>query len=169
MGLQVDAQNWLGDLYDRHGAGVYRYLAVLLGRKEDAEDVMQTIFVKLARNPDRLGGILDPQAYLFAAARNEGMSLLRKRSRKEKREVELEAADYLIDRNNPSASQDELQELNRALQRLSPEQRETVALHTFEAMTFDEIGRLFGLSVNTVVSRYRLGLKKLKKVWKREQ
>ena len=53
MGLREDTQNWLADLYDRHGAGVYRYLVVLLGRKEDAEDVMQTIFVKLARHPER--------------------------------------------------------------------------------------------------------------------
>jgi len=52
--------------------------------------------------------------------------------------------------------------LSLALARLPEEQREVIVLKFFEELTLKEIAAVCGLSLNTVASRYRYGLSKLK-------
>jgi RNA polymerase sigma-70 factor (ECF subfamily) len=54
--------------------------------------------------------------------------------------------------------------VREALQALPEEQREVVVLKVYDQLTFAEIGRTVRASVNTVASRYRYGLQKLRKV-----
>ena len=59
--------------------------------------------------------------------------------------------------------QDERQKaILRAVDRLPPEQKEVLTLKIWGELTFDEIGRTLDLSLNTVASRYRYALQKLK-------
>jgi RNA polymerase sigma-70 factor, ECF subfamily len=154
----------LAELYDGHGAGLYRYALVLVGREKDAEDVVQNVFARLAAQDGHLAGIRDARAYLFRAVRNEAASWLRDRLRR--RETCLQTADYLVSAG-PKVSDDRRRRLGRALDRLPAEQREAVALHAFEGMTFAEVGGLLGESPNTVASRYRLAVARLTE-WLRE-
>ncbi len=68
-------------LYDQQGEAVYRYLLGTLGRREDAEDAMQTIWYQLARRSTRLLRVEDLPAYLWTAARNQARSIFRSRGR----------------------------------------------------------------------------------------
>lgn len=52
--------------------------------------------------------------------------------------------------------------IREALTDLPPEQREVVVLKVWQGRTFDEIGRLLGISPNTASSRYRYALEKLR-------
>ena len=54
------------------------------------------------------------------------------------------------------------QAILRAVDRLPPEQKEVLTLKIWGELTFDEIGRTLDLSLNTVASRYRYALQKLK-------
>ena len=58
-------------LYEKHGIALYRYLLGMLGRPEDAEDVLQTVWTRLV---DRIERVRDPAAYLWRMARNEGLA-----------------------------------------------------------------------------------------------
>ena len=155
----------LAELYDGHGAGLYRYALVLVGREKDAEDVVHNVFARLAAQNGQLEGIRDARPYLFRAVRNEAASALRSRLRR--RETSLEAADYLVSAG-PMVSDERKRRLSRALDRLPAEQREAVALHAFEGLTFAEVGGLLGESPNTVASRYRLAVARLTE-WLREE
>lgn len=57
---------------------------------------------------------------------------------------------------------DEQLGLERGIQLLTPEQRETVHLHVFDGLTFKEIAESSGASLNTVAARYRYALAKLR-------
>jgi RNA polymerase sigma factor (sigma-70 family) len=57
---------------------------------------------------------------------------------------------------------DERLGLERGIQLLTPEQRETVHLHVFDGLTFKEIAEISGASLNTVAARYRYALAKLR-------
>ena len=72
-------REWLGALYDRHAAGLYRYAVMILADTEGAADAVQQVFTRLADRRDR------PEIeanYLRRAIRNECFSMLRDRRRK---------------------------------------------------------------------------------------
>ncbi len=61
----------LEEIYDAHGDALYRYLTLKLGSAQDAEDVLQEVFVRLARYADRRRFLRDPKAFAFRCAHNE--------------------------------------------------------------------------------------------------
>lgn len=165
---EADAEQHLGKNYDTYGIRLYRYALVLVQRQRDAEDVVQNVFVRLAGRTDGdLPEMRNVSAYLFQAVRNEAASCLRRRRRSRARETDLGAAEYLVGANGVPADDGRRRRIAHALGRLGPEQREVVALHAFEGLTFAEIAALLGHSPHTVASRYRLGVAKLAR-WLRE-
>lgn len=146
----------LDDLYDAYGDALYRYLTLKLGSAQDAEDVLQETFVRLARYGDRWSFIRDPQAFAFRCAHNEANRYWKKRLRHRDREAAFrpELAGLLFQ------GPDEASEirLGEALAGLSAEQREAVVLKDFEGLTFRAIGAACGVSTHTAASRYRYGM-----------
>ena len=150
-------------LYDRFGAALYRYALMILGRHDAAEDAVQQVFLALVRTRDVR--MREPEHYLRRAVRNACYSRLRSPA--------LVAADVILIRAVPlleararsagrtTESQDRLA-LESAIARLPPEQREVLHLHAFEGMTFKEVAEATGDPPNTVASRYRYAIEKLK-------
>ena len=97
-------------------------------------------------------------AYVYRIARNEASSFisLRKRERKVK---SLDESWLVV----PEDKLNELaEELQAVLARLPQQQREVIVMKIYRQKTFIEIARLLGLSQNTVASRYRYGMEKLR-------
>jgi RNA polymerase sigma-70 factor (ECF subfamily) len=142
-------------VYDRYAPALYRLLNAILGSSADAEDALQEVFVRLAtaRNPK----IQDLRAYLFVAARHQALGMLRRR----KRETPLDEAAWenVAGEDEPEAGHSQWTAL---LVRLPVEQREVIALKIWEQMTFAEIAEVVKASPNTVMSRYRYGIEKLR-------
>ncbi len=59
-----------GLLYERYAGRLFAAAIVMLGRREDAEDVVQEVFLAMVRSRRRLSEIEDLTAYLFAALRH---------------------------------------------------------------------------------------------------
>src|SRR5712675_1133302 len=133
-------EEWIGRLYDRHGAGLYRYASMVLADPAGAADVIQIVFVALLRR--RSAPEFD-ERYLRRAVRNECFSALRKRQRDVLAGALplLEAVDAAGDRP------DERLAIEQALRELPPDQREVVHLKVFEGMTFQEIADLTDESI----------------------
>lgn len=150
------------ELYDRYGEKMYHYLALRLGSIQDAEDVLQETFCRLARYSMRWAFVRDPKAFVFTALRNEANRFLARRARR--RTVGIsDAGDrdrlaFVMDDPADVPSTD----LARALAGLPDEQREVVVLKIFQDFSFKEIASLCGLSINTAASRYRYGIEKLR-------
>jgi RNA polymerase sigma-70 factor, ECF subfamily len=145
----------LADLYDEHGARLYRYAHVLLTDAGAAEDAVQEAFCQLARAARRDPGLVSV-AYLTTIVRNECLSALRRR----RRQPVLAAP--LLERQAPGSSEEERLLLESALRALPTEQREVIYLKVFEGLTFHEIGERCGVSQNTAASRYRYALTALR-------
>ena len=148
-------EEWIGRLYDRYGAALYRYAVMVLADPAGAADVVQTVFVALLRG--RATPEFD-ERYLRRAVRNECFSALRRR----RRDVLASAGPILETVSAESDRPEERLALEQALRELPPEQREAVHLKVFEGMTFQEIADVTGESINTVASRYRYGIEKLR-------
>ena len=148
-------EDWIGPLYDRYGAALYRYAVMVLADPAGAADVVQIVFVSLLRR--RAAPDFD-ERYLRRAVRNECFSALRKR----RRDVLAAAGPILETVSAESDRPEERLALEQALHELPPDQREVVHLKVFEGMTFQEIADVTGESINTVASRYRYAIEKLR-------
>ena len=97
----------------------------------------------------------DKKAYLFGCVRN---AILNERKRLERNRPLDESAWF----SPPDQDYAGEQNLRRALAALPDDQRQVVVLHVWGELTFAQIGDLLGVSANTVASRYRYALGKLR-------
>jgi RNA polymerase sigma-70 factor (ECF subfamily) len=139
------------------------YLGVRLGSRQDAEDVLQETFVRLARNRRKLGLVENLAAYVFTIARNEANRLFERRKRNPAGPGKI-AAERLFDESwSDDVAQRETAELvERALCDLPPKEREVVELKTYAGLTFREIAEVTGSPQGTVATRYRTALEHLR-------
>jgi len=149
-------------LYDEQGEAVYRYLLGTLGRREDAEDALQAVWLELARRAASSWRPRDPAAYLWSAARNRARSEFRARARRRSRAGGVQDPDLLPAAANPGVAPDKLNDLRAALAGLPFRQRELAVLVGIEALTLREAAERLGIPRGTAASRYRTALAKMR-------
>ena len=121
-----------------------------------AEDCIQEAIVGVIRSASRP---LNLSAYVATAVRNEAFRQARRSARLPP------SAQTWLEPVDPAPALEDRQaarELCGLLSRLEPETREAIVLHLNAGMTFREIALHTGQSINTVASRYRRGLSKIR-------
>jgi RNA polymerase sigma-70 factor (ECF subfamily) len=148
-------------LYDRLATRLFNTARTLASSAADAEDVVQDVFVELARSRERLAGVVDLEAYVFTMLRH-AVSRRRRRFAIDRKAVGRIAEERLRvgDSRDPAAFPDD--ELAAAVAALPVEQREVIALKIDGGLTFAEIAAVMQTSLNTAASRYRYALEKLR-------
>jgi len=125
----------------------------------DAEDIVQDAFVKFWRRNHNVQN----RALLYATVRSTALDLIRRDSRRARREREA-IADLEQAVEPEFRTEDESQRaLAMAMERLPNEQREVLVMKIWNELSFAEIGQALGISQNTAASRYRYALRALKK------
>jgi RNA polymerase sigma-70 factor, ECF subfamily len=142
-------------LYRQYGAALVVFASAITGERSRAQDAVHQVFVKLIED-DKLAQAKDKKAYLFACVRNAALNEGKILSRN----VPMEGDSAWFS----SPGRDLAQEihLRRALGELPDDQREAIVLHIWGEFTFEQIGQLLNLNSNTVASRYRYGLARLR-------
>ena len=141
-------------LYQRHGAALAAYACSFGLDHASAEDVVQQLFLKLLKEKHLVPRT--PLAYLYGATRNACLNRRRDRGR----ETDLEPVESWF--THSGGSPDEVLSIQNALKELPPEQRETVFLKVWSGMTLQEIAEATATPLNTVASRFRYALEKLR-------
>jgi RNA polymerase sigma-70 factor, ECF subfamily len=141
-------------MYEKHGAALAAYACSFGLDHASAEDVVQQLFVKMLGKKVFVPPA--PLAYLHRATRNASLNLRRDR----RRETDLNEAETWFVR--PGGNRNDILPLQRALKELPDEQRETVFLKVWAGMTLLEIAEATETPLNTVASRYRYALEKLR-------
>lgn len=143
--------------FEQHGRQVFRTAYRITGNVEDAEDVLQTVFLNTLRRgrEQTQGGHLGrtPGSYLARSAVNGALDVLRRR--RAGLDSDTDAVGEMPDTASPGAAQKVWQEelrvrLRAALSTLSPNWAEIVALRYFEDLSNVEIAELLGTSASTV-------------------
>jgi RNA polymerase sigma-70 factor (ECF subfamily) len=157
----------LESLFREHYDQIYRTAYRVTGSGSDAEDVLQTVFLRLARREDGLDLSPSPGAYLHRAAINASLDLVRSRASAKPVSLEdVEAELKTSDAFSPAA-QHEDRELRRLIQqavsRLGTTAAEMFVLRYFEGYGNREIAEMLGTSqmvVGVVLHRARTRLRK---------
>jgi RNA polymerase sigma-70 factor (ECF subfamily) len=163
-------------MFEAHSERVYRAAYRITGDTADAEDVLQTVFLRLARRDQKTGEPLagDPAVgYFYRSAVNAALDIVRSRQRAGW--APLEAVDSIDHAVGGPAGRAEfepekehrLKQLRKALRlaisRLSPRSAEIFSLRYFEGMSYHQIAETTGHSsglVAVLLHRTRARLKK---------
>ncbi len=130
---------------------------------ETAEDCLQDVFVSLVSDGCRIRSNL--KGYLLSSVVNRARGHLRRRHAQSNCQVNMQT--QRIDVTDPAhvlADDDQMKTVTRALEKLSSEQREIIVLRLQGDMKFRQIAIMLDMSINTVQSRYRYGMEKLRQL-----
>jgi RNA polymerase sigma-70 factor, ECF subfamily len=150
-------------LYDAHAQALFAFLLNFTRNEADTRDLLQELFVKLARNPGLLNGVREERAFLIRLAHNLAIDFMRRRATREKNYDQLAAETVIFFAPSPDPDEQAFREsLSQALGQLPADQRAVLHLKLWEGMTFEQIAEALDISPNTAASRYRYGLDKLR-------
>jgi len=151
----------LSCIYAKYLDGLLTLAMGLLNDPNEAEDVVQDVFVSFVKSAKtfKLRGSL--KAYLATSVINR----VRDRIRKRNRSLDPDRLKADEDWRGPDQSliySEQWQRLVRMLGELPYEQREVVLLRLKNEMKFREIARIQNVSIHTAMARYKRGLNRLK-------
>jgi RNA polymerase sigma-70 factor (ECF subfamily) len=136
-----------------------------LKQDEDAEEIVQEVFVKIWESRSKIDIYASFESFLFTIAYNSTISLLRKRMSENKSREYLKSLQQ-IDSEDQVIDEIRFKELNHQihslLEQLTPRQREIFLLSREDGLTHKEIAEKLDISENTVNNHLVTILKFLK-------
>ncbi|MFZ2640033.1 MAG: sigma-70 family RNA polymerase sigma factor [Verrucomicrobiia bacterium] len=159
----MPADTELERLYDSHAQALFAFLLNFTRNEADTRDVLQELFLKLARQPALLDGVRDERAFLIRLAHNAAIDLMRRRTTRQRNYDQLAAESLQLFESAASPDEQAFRDtLTAALGKLPPDQRAVAHLKLWEGWTFEEIAERLGIPPNTAASRYRYAIDKLR-------
>lgn len=157
----VEAYNLLVSRWEKR---VYNYLLRLTRNREDALDLTQDVFLKAYQNLRKLDDPGRFAPWLYRIAHNEAYSMFRKRRpESDVEEIEPARLEAALAAGASEVFPIELGlAVSKALDRLSPDQREAVVLKIYQGFKFEEMSEILSCPVSTVKSRVYSALELLK-------
>jgi RNA polymerase sigma-70 factor (ECF subfamily) len=136
------------ELYERHYEAVFRAALRVTGRPSDAEDVLQTVFLRVLARGGDVEEVAQPGAYYRRAAVNAALDVLRRR--------ELHAESAYDDLAPHAAVQPPMllkEQLRRAIAAVDSDDASLFLLRHVEGLSIDELAGMFQIEKNNVAVR----------------
>lgn len=147
-------------LVDRYKEKLYRLLMRLLQVHEDADDALQTTFIRLWEKHAQFKAESSLYTWLYRVASNEALMLLRKRKK-----LPMDDADeFLADAQGPEPQLDgdkASRLLLESLDTLPPRQRTVFCLRYFEEIPYHEMAAMLDVSEGALKASYHHAVKKI--------
>ncbi|AEL28520.1 RNA polymerase sigma factor [Cyclobacterium marinum] len=140
-------------IYNRYCQKLYRFVFRYLKQKEDAEGIVQEVFIKVWETREKIDLYQSFDSFLFTIAYNATISLLRKRMTVSKskeflrNDQEISSSDYIINEIHYKELKANVEQL---LSQLTPRQQEIYRLSRENGFNHAEIAQKLGISCNTV-------------------
>jgi RNA polymerase sigma-70 factor (ECF subfamily) len=152
-----DAQELVAGLVATHGAQLQRFLLARVANVADVLDIAQEVYLRMLRVPN-IESIRSPEAYLFTVAKHVVQqhtlkALATPRSVELTQMLSSPAATVAVDPMLELDAQQCLEQLEEALEELSPKARATFILHRRDGLSIEEIGVRLGIS-RPMVKKY---------------
>ncbi len=152
-------QDAFSEFYEKTKTAVYGFALSLLRNTYDAEDVMQSTYVNIYRTATQYQKQGKPMAWVLTIVKN----LCFEKMRKTKHEIDSsELGDYSASYTEEMSVDDKLL-IEFSLNKLKPNERKIVILHTVSGLKHREIANLLDMPLGTVLSLYQRAIAKTKK------
>ena len=155
----------LRQIYEKYIDDLLRVATSLLYDIKAAEDCLHDVFVNFAGSVDELRACRDIKKYLVSCVANRARDMLRRKAKQSNCQAEQPVSPEIsYNPVNQLITAEESARVFSSLTELPYQQREVFVLHVQGGLKFREIAGLLDVSVNTVQSRYRYGIQKLREV-----
>jgi RNA polymerase sigma-70 factor (ECF subfamily) len=160
-------QDWLSPdfeaLFREHSPMVYRTARAVTGNAEDADDILQTVFVRVIRQEYSGQLAKNPRAYLYRTAVNLSLDVLRSRRRRTFTD-ELDEMEATASGRDSLFDEDLHRRLDDALAELNPAEAQILLLRYVHDYSDAEISKLLGTSRGAIAVRLFRLRARLKKI-----
>lgn len=152
----------LDTMVRRYERQVFKVAVRMLGNRDEAADVTQTVFMKAFENLHKYDGKRKFFSWIYRIAINESINQLKRR----KKAVELqEHLGVSSDRPDDQFESDQMSsDLRWALARLTRDQRTVIVLRHFVEHSYDEIADVLDIEPKTVKSRLYTARQKMRDI-----
>ena len=154
-----------GLLLGRYRDAHIRFATRMLGNRDDADEALQSAFVRAFRSlakcaePERFG------AWLYRIVVNECRTLAARRAHRERSLVrDVAALGAVVEQDDPVGSDALREEIQYALESLSPEHREAFVLKHVEDLSYEEMAEVTGAGVSALKMRVKRACQRLQEL-----
>jgi len=140
-------------IYERYFKRLYGFVLKFIKQKEDAEEIVQEVFVKIWESRNKIDAYSSFESFLFTVAYNASLNRLRKKTNETKYIEHLKSLQQI---NNSPDLIDEIyfneltSRVQSLLNELTPRQKEIFLMSREKGISHDEIAEKLDISVNTV-------------------
>ncbi len=141
-----------------------RHAFFRLGSREEAEDVVQEVMIRMYQQKERMQHIEQATSYVFRMVFNTCLDRLRKKNRNNFEQMNGKET-LMPDSSNRETeiiAREEFLRVNQLLNSIPSEQAEVLRLRIVDEMSFVEIAEIMKLPVTTIKSRFSYGIDKLR-------
>ena len=146
--------NALNELHEKYHKLFYSIAFSILKNKEDSEDVVQIVFLKIFQTDKDKLPTANEASWLYSLTKNETLNYLRKK----KQEVNIDEIYYMSEEDNELNKIIDNDSYNRIITKLDKQAQEIVSLKILSNMSFREISLLLNMPMGTVQWKYYTSL-----------
>ena len=155
----------LRGIYEKYKNDLLALAIALSNDKTLAEDIVHDVFVSFAKQSRSLRLHSSLKSYLATAVANRVRNLKRAKAEQTVALADIDIADLRLKGPAQTVLSAELSSrIGSAMAQLPYDQREVIMLHLHSGLKFKQIAKSHQVSVNTIQSRYRYGLDKLRSI-----
>ncbi len=158
-----DDQQAFRELFDLYHSWLFTVAYTIVHSHEDAEEILEDVFVKIWEIRDRYHQIDNIETYLYVAIKNKSYDLLRKQAKFHHIDIEedLIELDFMESPEDTFLYQELNAKIEDSIQRLPPKCKEIYLLIKESGNSYKETARILEVSQKTVESQMRIAIKRI--------
>ena len=139
---------------------LYWHIRRMLVDHEDANDVVQNVFIKVWKNLDNFRADSELYTWLYRIATNESITYLEQK--KKRIHLDIEEVGSQLEANSDGFEGDKIQlKLQQAISQLPEKQRSVFLLKYYEEMTYEDMSKIFNTSTGALKASFHHAVKKI--------
>lgn len=158
IGIKDNNELAFNKLYEKYRKLVYAVTFSILKNKENSEDLVQNVFIKLWKMEKDKLPTNNEASWLYSITKNETLNFLRSK----KEEINIDEIYYIANEDKELNEIIEKDAYNKIISRLNKEEQEIVSLKILSNLSFKEISLMLNMPVGTIQWKYYKSLHTLK-------
>ncbi|MGD6774927.1 MULTISPECIES: RNA polymerase sigma factor SigX [Bacillaceae] len=156
------------ELYEKYHQDVYQFLYYMVNNKEQAEDLVQEVYIKVLRSYDRFEGKSSEKTWLFSIAKHVAIDSFRKQKGWKNKLLETfdwnkqQVKDHAPLPEEIAVQNEQVQQMYRCLDKCKVDHRLVLILRYIQALSIQETAQILGWTESKVKTTQHRALKVLK-------